>query len=187
MKLGYFVFVFSYPQAVSFCGLFLSCFYLVFRIIIRFSVDIKPYLFAIQGNFTSYPQAQTLKFKGSYSHRIYEFIRQWLNFGNKDFSLIELKDRLKLDDSYDRIDNLKARVLDPAILEINEYSDMWVKYSQRKTGRKVTHIGFTFGLKEVKKKMPKLTKEYVENNAKIGESWEEARERLSKLKESLKN
>jgi plasmid replication initiation protein len=121
------------------------------KIILRFSVDIKPYLFAIESNFTSYPLKNTLLFKGSYSHRIYEFLRQWLSFGNKEFSIDELKDRLELDNEYERIDNLKQRVIDPALEEINQHSDIWVKYSQRKTGRKVTHFLFTFGKKETEK------------------------------------
>jgi plasmid replication initiation protein len=121
------------------------------KIILRFSVDIKPYLFAIESNFTSYPLKNTLLFKGSYSHRIYEFLRQWLSFGNKEFSIDELKDRLELDNEYERIDNLKQRVIDPALEEINQHSDIWVKYSQRKTGRKVTHFLFTFGKKEAEK------------------------------------
>ena len=121
------------------------------KIILRFSVDIKPYLFSIESNFTSYPLKNTLLFKGSYSHRIYEFLRQWLSFGNKEFSIDELKDRLELDNEYERIDNLKQRVIDPALEEINQHSDIWVKYSQRKTGRKVTHFLFTFGKKETEK------------------------------------
>jgi len=118
------------------------------KIKVRFSVDIKPYLFAIEGNFTSYIQKHTLRFKGSYSHRIYEFLRQWLSFGNKEFSIAELKDRLELDNEYDRIDNLKQRVIDPALEEINQYSDIWVKYTQRKSGRTITHLLFTFGKKK---------------------------------------
>jgi len=121
------------------------------KIILQFSVAIKPYLFAIEGNFTSYTQKHTLRFKGSYSHRIYEFLRQWLSFGYKEFSIVELKDRLELNNEYERIDNLKDRVINPAIEEINQYSDLRVNYTQRKTGRSVTHFCFTFGLKEVEK------------------------------------
>jgi len=130
------------------------------KIILRFSVDIKPYLFAIESNFTSYPLKNTLLFKGSYSHRIYEFLRQWLSFGNKEFSIAELKDRLELDNEYDRIDNLKQRVIDPALEEINQYSDIWVKYTQRKSGRTITHLLFTFGKKKAEatiKKKPNGT------------------------------
>jgi plasmid replication initiation protein len=134
------------------------------KIILQFSVAIKPYLFAIEGNFTSYTQKHTLRFKGSYTHRIYEFLRQWLSFSYKEFSIVELKDRLELENEYERIDDFKRRVINPAIDEINQYSDLWVKYTQRKTGRSVTHLCFTFRLKEVEKTTklnPNSTKQLI--------------------------
>ena len=121
------------------------------KIVLQFSVAIKPYLFAIEGNFTSYPLKNTLLFTGSYSHRLYEFLMQWMDFGKKEFSIAELKHRLELEDQYDRTDNLKLRVIDPAIKDINKHSDILVNYTQRKTGRAVTHFIFTFKLKELKK------------------------------------
>jgi plasmid replication initiation protein len=121
------------------------------KIVLQFSVAIKPYLFAIEGNFTSYPLKNTLLFTGSYSHRLYEFLMQWMDFGKKEFSIAELKHRLELEDQYDRTDNLKLRVIDPAIKDINKHSDILVDYTQRKTGRAVTHFIFTFKSKERKK------------------------------------
>lgn len=128
------------------------------KIVLRFSVDIKPYLFAIEGNFTSYPLKNTLLFKGSYSHRLYEFLKQWQDFGKKEFSIIELKHRLGLEDQYQRIDHFKLRVIDPAIKEMNKHSDILVNYTQRKKGREVTHLIFTFGLKQVEKLAQKRIK-----------------------------
>jgi plasmid replication initiation protein len=76
---------------------------------------------------------------------------QWMDFGKKEFSIAELKHRLELEDQYDRTDNLKLRVIDPAIKDINKHSDILVDYTQRKTGRAVTHFIFTFKSKERKK------------------------------------
>jgi len=121
------------------------------KLILQFSVAIKPYLFALEGSFTSYPLKNTLLFTGSYSHRLYEFLMQWKDYGKKEFSIAELKHRLELEDQYDRTDNLKLRVIDPAIKNINKHSDILVNYTQRKTGRAVTHFIFTFKSKEPKK------------------------------------
>lgn len=129
------------------------------KIVLRFSVDIKDYLFALEGNFTSYPLKNTLLFKGSYSHRLYEFLVQWLKVGKKEFSIAELKNRLELEDQYERIGNFRLRVIDPAVKEINKHSNIWVKYTSRKAGRVITHFLFTFGLKEATKpKTAKTTK-----------------------------
>lgn len=43
---------------------------------------------------------------------------------------------------------LKKRVLDPAIKDINTHSNYQVSWTQRKTGRKVTHLTFEFSEKK---------------------------------------
>ena len=52
-----------------------------------------------------------------------------------------------IQDKYSRIERLKSGVIDPAVKQINEHSDLWVKYLQQKRGRKISHFIFTFGLK----------------------------------------
>jgi plasmid replication initiation protein len=47
--------------------------------------------------------------------------------------------------------NFKTKVINVALSEINKHSDIWVKYTQRKAGRTITHFLFTFGEKEPKK------------------------------------
>lgn len=62
---------------------------------------------------------------------------------------------MSLDTDYqNRLDNFKKYVLDVAIKQINEHSDLTCSYEQRKTGRTVTHLIFTFA----KKPEPKPTK-----------------------------
>ena len=76
--------------------------------------------------------------------------------------------------------DFKRFVIEPALQDINKTSDMWVRYTQRKTGRRVTHLTFEFGLKSTPKTKPKrLTKKYIEQNSFPGESWENAKKRLS--------
>ena len=43
--------------------------------------------------------------------------------------------------------DFKKRVIQPSIEQINEHSPLWVKWDQRKTGRRVSHLVFTFGEK----------------------------------------
>jgi len=50
--------------------------------------------------------------------------------------------------------NFKNRVVNVAVDEINQHSNIWVKYTQRKSGRTITHFLFTFGEKEPKKPSP---------------------------------
>jgi plasmid replication initiation protein len=86
------------------------------------------------------------------------------------------------------IRDLKARVLNPAIDQINAHSDLYVKWKQHKRGRVVHALTFTFGPKAgqkseakpqspAKSAKPKLMRAYIEQHAQPGESWEEATER----------
>ena len=80
------------------------------------------------------------------------------------------------------------RISDGDKYSINEKSDLWVKYHQRKTGRRVTHLTFEFGIKKANpdRKDKKLTRDYIERNAEPGESWESAKNRLAqKFQEPL--
>jgi plasmid replication initiation protein len=51
---------------------------------------------------------------------------------------------LVLEDQYPSIKDFKKRVLEVALSQINEFSDLTASYTQRKTGRVVTHLIFIF-------------------------------------------
>jgi plasmid replication initiation protein len=102
---------------------------------------------------------------------------------------------LDIEDKYPSIKDLKLRVLDPALKDINTHSDFWVKQTQRKTGRNVTHFIFNFGLKSElnqKKLMPKepkilgVPKSEIEKRARVGESYEQAAARIKAERASKK-
>jgi plasmid replication initiation protein len=85
-----------------------------------------------------------------------------------------------LDDKYSSIRDLKKRVIEPAVADVNGHSDLWVKWGQRKTGRRVTHLQFQFGPKEDKKAVKRLTRAQIEAAAKPGETYEQVKDRLSR-------
>jgi len=85
--------------------------------------------------------------------------------------------------------DFKKRVLVPAIKDINKNSDITVTWTQRKTGRKVTHIKFQFHLKETEKaenkyepKIIGIRKSVIEKKARPGESYEQAAARMKNEK-----
>jgi plasmid replication initiation protein len=49
----------------------------------------------------------------------YELLMQWHTTGKREVEIDWLKKQFQLDDGYDRMDNFKARVLDPAVEDIN--------------------------------------------------------------------
>ena len=80
--------------------------------------------------------------------RLYELLMQWGSRGWREVEIEWLKKTLMVDENYERLDNFKKRVIDVAVSQINEHSDLAVRYEQRKTGRTVSHLKFVFEPKE---------------------------------------
>lgn len=100
--------------------------------------------------FTKYLLSNTIKFKSVYSVRLYELLAQWKNADPRKmpiFELDKLRGQLGIDiNQYQMMADFKKRVLDKAINEINEYSDLVVSYEQTKKGRVIS--GFKFKISE---------------------------------------
>lgn len=107
--------------------------------------------------FTSYLLEQTTSMTSNYSVRLYELLAQWEKAkATPVFEIEAFRGQLGLGvDEYKLMSNFKKRVLDLAVKEINETSDLKVSYEQQKKGRKI--IGFKF--KVLQKDKPKKKKE----------------------------
>ncbi|MGP5713985.1 replication initiation protein [Vreelandella alkaliphila] len=114
---------------------------------LRFSQPMVPYLSQLSAQFTRYALTDVAKMTSTHAIRLYELLCQWRDAGKREVELAWFRETLQLEDRYGNIRDLKRRVIEPAVEQINEHSPMWVKWSQRKTGRRVTHLTFTFGEK----------------------------------------
>ena len=54
-----------------------------------------------------------------------------------------LKKRIDAE-KYDKISHFKDRIFIPAINEINDYTELNIEYTFKKTGKKITHIIFRY-------------------------------------------
>lgn len=156
---------------------------------LRFASRMIPYISMLEGNFTPYRLEIVAKMANPYSIRLYELLMQWQSNGEREISLEELKNILQLDGRYSAIKDFKVRVIEPAMRDINEHSDLQASYTQRKAGRVVTHLIFTFKPKAAKRdKNPvgKITKTEIERHARPGESYAEVETRLKAAKEGGK-
>ena len=140
------------------------------KVVLCFAVDIIPYLSQLSREFTQYKLAHVASFESVYSIRLYELLVQWISIGQREIEVDWFKRQFQVDDKYSRVVDLKKRVIDPAIKEINQYSNFWVRYEQRKTGRTITHFNFEFGLKDAPKLHKQLTDEEINRQAKPGET-----------------
>ena len=108
--------------------------------------------------FTQYLLSQTAQLKSVYSSRLYELLIQWRS--TEKTPIINLEDfRAQLgieENQYKLMSDFKKRVLDLAINDINEKTDIKVNYQQHKKGRSISGFSFTF-------KQKKTSNQPVEN------------------------
>lgn len=96
--------------------------------------------------FTQYLLSQTAKLSSVYSARLYELLVQWKSIGKTPvFELANFRDQLGIGvNEYQRMDHFKTRIIDMALKEINEQTDITASYEQHKKGRVITGFSFKF-------------------------------------------
>lgn len=114
---------------------------------ICFTYDVVTEITRIDGierYFTQYLLQQTSQLKSAYSVRLYELLVQWKEAKRTPvFELNIFREQLGLGiNEYKVMGNFKLRVLDMAVNEINEKTDLRVTYEQTKEGRRI--VGFQF-------------------------------------------
>ena len=111
---------------------------------LRFSKEILPFISNLSREFTKYSLSDIAGMSSAYAIRIYELLSQYRSIGKREISVESLRKMLELGKRYPLFADLKRWVIDTAVDQINEYSPLKVTYEQKKTGRKVTHILFSF-------------------------------------------
>lgn len=119
------------------------------RVELRFAYDILPYISALERQFTSYKLKYTQQFSSVYAHRLYHLLVMWIGQGlsYKEMELRAFKDSLDIGDKYKSFNLLNIRVLEPAIAQINEHSDVFVDAHFRKRGRAYHWLQLRFNRK----------------------------------------
>jgi len=142
------------------------------KITLYFSPEIIPYLSQLSQKFTAYKLKYVAQFKSSYSIRLYEILVQWASVGLREVEVDWLREIFQVQDKYKTIKDFKKYIIDPSVADINDHSNLWVKYGQRKSGRIITHFQFQFGLKDKPKMLDhkRLTEEEINRQARPGET-----------------
>lgn len=123
---------------------------------LRFATDMIPYLSQLTEQFTQLSTSDLIRMTSNHGQRLYELLCQWRGSGQREISIEWLREALQIDEKYPAIKDLKKWVIVPAVEQVNEHSSLWVKWDQRKTGRRVSHLIFTFG--EKAKSKPKKSR-----------------------------
>ena len=116
-----------------------------------FAPVVIPLITRLEERFTQYEMKQISELSTGYAIRLYELLICWRTTGKTPvIELSEFRQKMGvLDSEYQRMHDLKKRVLEPALEQINEHTDITATYEQHKKGRTLT--GFSFKFKQKKK------------------------------------
>lgn len=128
---------------------------------IKFSESIKPYLYELKGNFTTYKLQQIALFTSPNSTRFYEFSVMELKRSKKNVAeftipITQLRELLEMNDKYKRFNQFRERVIDKSIEDINQFSDLTLSVNVIKDGKTPTDIAFKVKYKPKSNKTPKV-------------------------------
>ena len=130
---------------------------------IKFTEAVMPLITNLEKHFTSYQIEQVKDLTSIYSIRLYELLISWKKTKKVELLLADLRLKLGIEpNEYKAMNNFKAKVLDLAVSQINQHTDITVKYEQVKQGRTIT--GFTFTFKQKPSKATTHHKQRDENN-----------------------
>ena len=110
---------------------------------VTFAPDVVPLITRLEKHFTSYQLRQVSQLTSKYAIRLYEFLIAWREIGKTPvIPLFDFRETLGL--------------------EINESTDIRVKYEQYKTGRAISGLSFTFKQKDNLSQKNKSSTELLE-------------------------
>ena len=114
---------------------------------VKVNPDFVPYLLQLtqRGNFTKSLTAELRSLHSSHSFKIYWLLSEYRAFGNRTFTVEDLRFRLgiRADEYTGRFNNFKAKVLDKAQEELAA-TDLRFEMELLRVGKAVKQIRFTF-------------------------------------------
>lgn len=119
------------------------------KIIVKLDSDMQQYVIGLKERYTQYEFINILPMQSSYSIRIYEILMSYRKIHSVTFEIEDLKNKLMCQ-HYKSFADVRRRVLEPAIEEINKYAnDIYVSYEPIKHGAKVIKVKFHIRDKEI--------------------------------------
>ena len=134
---------------------------------IKFTEAVMPLITNLEKHFTSYQLEQVKDLTSIYAIRLYELLISWRQTKKVELSLVDLRLKLGIEpNEYKAMNNFKAKVLDLAVSQINEHTDITAKYEQVKQSRTITGFTFTFTFKQ---KASKATAQQIKRDDTTGD------------------
>lgn len=116
------------------------------RVTVKFHEDMMPYLLQLRGEndfYTGYGLRNVLPMKCRYAPRLYELLKSYQKNNKKwFFDADELRVLLDAEKYKKNFTDFKINVIEPAVEEINKYTDIKIAWEAKKEGVKYKRIWF---------------------------------------------
>lgn len=132
---------------------------------LQFTDAVIPLITRLSEQYTEYDLKQVSELQSEYAIRLYELMAQWKTVGKTNkIPIDDLRKKLGVQpEQYKEMHNFKARVLNLAISQINDFTDVTATYEQHKTGKEITGFTFTFKQKKAPEQLATATNKNRDN------------------------
>ena len=123
---------------------------------IIFSPAVASMCSRLESHFTRYDLKQIAGLSSKYAVRLYELVIAWQSTGKTPiFKLQDFREKIGLldENEYKDMCTFKKYVLELAVTQINEHTDIKLDYEQHKAGRKIDGFSFKFKQKVKQQKI----------------------------------
>jgi len=132
---------------------------------LQFTDAVIPLITRLSEQYTEYDLKQVSELQSEYAIRLYELMMQWKTVGKTNkIPIDDLRKKLGVKpEQYKAMNNFKTRVLNLAISQINNFTDVTATYEQHKRGKAITGFTFTFKQKAAPEQLATATNKKRDN------------------------
>lgn len=116
--------------------------------------------------YTRFDIKTALSLRGAHALHFYQLLKQYELIGFREFTIEEFRNTFELKDKYKLFNNLRVRVIEPSIDEINQRTDLKITYIPITKGRKIIALRFEILNKD---RLSKNIKTVKKDNKKDGD------------------
>jgi plasmid replication initiation protein len=106
--------------------------------------ELLPSLIGLRKQFTTYQLQQASALRSAYSWRLLELLSRFKSSGIAEYTVEDFKTSMDAPPSLSDFGQVKRRIIDPAVKELQEKDGWLIEWEPIKAGRKVKAIRFTF-------------------------------------------
>ncbi|ACO04971.1 putative replication initiation protein (plasmid) [Persephonella marina EX-H1] len=130
------------------------------KVVYKFTYSISSFLFELRNKFIAYHLKNIMPMRSKYSIRLYELLKQYEKIGERTFDIDEFREKIGtrvfvidkktkkkklLSDDYKDFLDLRRRVIEKAVEEVNKYTDIEITdVEYHRKGRRIGFITFYF-------------------------------------------